>query len=89
MKHGRSTLVVPLLFYGTTGHAVERLLVEFFALCFLTEDMPPLDTMDQAREVLRRVQEWLTVQDSGKTGFATYTLSLFTSPDGYPKAITA
>ena len=71
VHHNDTTLVFPLKFYGTKEFCVERLLTEFFAICYLVEDTPKFDTMDQAREILRRVQEWLHLQDKCKRGFAT------------------
>ena len=70
-KHGK-TLVFPLEFRESEDKAMEKLLMEFLSVSYLIEDIPAdLDTMDTAREALRRFQSWLEVQDSGKTGFAT------------------
>ena len=64
-------LVVPLNYYATERTGIERLLAEYLSICFLLEHVPPFDTMDQARETLRRVQEWLWQQDKGIEGYAT------------------
>ena len=70
-KHG-TTLVLPLEFRVSETNPMERLLVEFLSICFLIEDIPSeFDSLDVARETLRRYQSWLVVQDSGKVGYAT------------------
>ena len=69
--HKGSLLVAPLNFYGSEETGVERLLTEYLSICFLTENLPPLDALDQARETLRRIEEWLVQQDKALVGFAT------------------
>ena len=66
-----TTMVFPLTFYASENDGIRRLLVEYFAICYLVEDMPYLDTLDYARETLRRVVAWLQQQDKGLEGYLT------------------
>ena len=70
-QHKGTMLIVPLVFYGSEDSGIQRLLVEFLSICFLLENVPPFDALDQARETLRRVEEWLIQQDKGMEGFVT------------------
>ena len=59
--------MLPLKFHGKTKVGIEQLLVEFLSVSYLVEDMPNnFDTLDLARETLRRVQSWMEIQSSGK-----------------------
>ena len=70
--HNKGTsLFFPLQYFGTEKTGVERLLTEYLSVCFLLEHIPPFDTLDQAREALRRIQCWLEMQDKGLEGYAT------------------
>ena len=64
-------LVVPLNYYGSEENGIQRLLAEFLSISFLIEDIPSFDALDQVREALRRVHEWLHQQDKGIAGYAT------------------
>ena len=70
-QHKGSMLVVPLNFYGTEDTGVERLLCEFLSISFLLEHIPAMDALDQAREMIRRIESWLLIQDKGVEGYAT------------------
>ena len=71
IQHKGSMLLFPLNYYGSEETGIRRLLTEFLSICYLLEDVPPFDTMDQAREILRRINAWLIQQDKDVVGFAT------------------
>ena len=60
-----------LNFYASETEAMDRLLVEYYAACYLLEDMPHIDSIDYARETLRRIESWLVQMDKGITGYCT------------------
>ena len=41
------------------------------SISFLLEYMPQLDALDQAREMIRRIESWLIIQDKAIEGYAT------------------
>ena len=66
-----TTTVIPLNYYASTTDAIRRLLVEYYAICFLLEDIPMMDSLSYGSEVLRRIVCWLHQQDKGQEGFVT------------------
>ena len=66
-----TTMVVPLKFYGSETDGIERLLTEFLSICYLVEDIPMMDSLDTARETLRRIESWLHQQNKGTEAYPT------------------
>ena len=66
-----TTMVVPLKFYGSESTGLERLLTEFLSISYLIEDIPMLDSLDTARETLRRIEGWLHQQNKEKESYPT------------------
>ena len=66
-----TVMVVPLNFYGTEADAVERILTEFFSICYLIEDIPFMDSLDTAKEILRRIESWLHQQNKESVAYPT------------------
>ena len=64
-------MLVPLNFYASEEDGINRLLVEYLAICYLIEDMPIVDTIDYGSEVLRRALSWIIQQDKGLEGYLT------------------
>ena len=66
-----TTMVVPLNFYGTEETAIERILTEYFSICYLLEDIHAMDSLDTARETLRRIESWLIQQNKAVETYPT------------------
>ena len=50
---------------------MEMMVVEYFSILYIIEDIPAFGTKNHAGEFLRRLQSTLEVQDKDQQGFAT------------------